>query len=390
MSQWSKWTAEPVTSAEKVAAPSKLGRLGWLLPPVMAFGVSRLIVIGVLYVGPVLNPAFRHSSFFLDYDGAHYLYIAGHGYPPLYPPEGGYLAYSAFFPLLPWLTRWLSYVTHLPLETSAFLIVTAAGLGACVGIWWLALETLGDREAAGRTVMLALIWPASFVLSMNYSEGLLIVSAAWCLLALRRQRWVWAGVAGLLASLARPDGVVLAVSCAWCAFVAIRATGSWRPLIAPLLAPLGMVGYFTFLAVRLDDPFLWFKAEKRGWGVGFDFGQTFVSNIGEAVRHPMGQFDLVPSSLAGIVGILLVLWACRERLPTEQILYAVGILVLTLGSGFGGSIPRFVMHAFPLFTAPGKRLSQCSPWALAAWSAISTAGFVCLMLVVTTTRRMVP
>src|SRR5258708_40318657 len=95
----------------------------------------------VLYVAPVLNPGYSRGSFFLDWDGAAYLYVARHGYPPLYPPGGGYLAHAAFFPLLPWLTRWLGSLTHLPLEASAFVIVTLSGLGAAVGIWWLALET---------------------------------------------------------------------------------------------------------------------------------------------------------------------------------------------------------------------------------------------------------
>jgi hypothetical protein len=362
----------------------------WLVPPLLAFGVSRLVVISVLSFAPAINPAYRRSSFFLDWDGAHYLYIAQNGYPPLYPPEGGYLAYSAFFPLLPWLTRWLSWVTHLPLTTSAFLIVTSAGLAAAVGIWWLALETLGDREGAKRTVMLAMVWPASFVLSMNYNDGLLIAFAAGCLIALRRQRWIWAGVAAILASLTRPDGVALTLACAWCAFSAIRATHSLRPLVAPLMAPLGMVGYFTFLAIRLHDPLLWFKAEQRGWNAGFDFGHTYFRNLTLVVREPTKHLDLVPSVVAGIVFILLILWACFERLPVEQILYSGAILVLTLGSGFGGSIPRFAFHAFPLLIAPGKRLGRWGAEGLAAWVTISTAALVILMLVVSTTRAVVP
>jgi len=101
-----------------------------------------------------------------------------------------------------------------------------------------------------------------------------------------------------------------------------------------------MLGYFMFLRVRLHDPLLWFKAEKRAWHAGFDFGQTFARYMEQAVRQPTARVDLVASSAAGVVGILLLLWALRERLPIEQILYAAAVLILDLDSGFGGSIPR--------------------------------------------------
>lgn len=377
-----------LVSPEQETSP--LRQLRKILPPVSAFLLSRLLVAAVLYVGPVIDPAFRRSSFFLSWDGSAYFYIAAHGYPPLYPPGGGYLAQSAFFPLLPWLTRWVSYITRLPLKVSAFGIVFVSGLTACLAVWWLALDTLRDRESATRAIMLTALWPASFILSMNYSEGLFITFAALSLLALRKQRWAWAGAAAVLAGLARPDGVVLAFSAAWCAFIAIRTRRVFRSIIPVLMAPLGMLSYFSFLAVRRHDFFLWFKAEHRGWHAGFDFGRQSANYFIQAIEHPTTRIDLVASSAAGIAGIVLVLWAIRDHLPMEQILFAAGVLLLALGSGFGGSIPRFVLDAFPLFTVPGKRLGRSLGQAYVWVIAFFVTGFVTLMLIVTLTQTTVP
>ena len=43
-------------------------------------------------------------------------------------------------------------------------------------------------------------------------------------------------------------------------------------------------------------------------------------------------------------------------MPAILSIYSSAILILALGSGFGGSIPRFVMDAFPLLFVPAVRL----------------------------------
>ncbi|MGH9114422.1 MAG: hypothetical protein ACRDWW_01195 [Acidimicrobiales bacterium] len=63
-----------------------------LWPAVTTFVASRLVVLAVLYVSPVLHPGYKRRSFFSDWDAAHYLYIAAHGYPQLHSPGGGFNA----------------------------------------------------------------------------------------------------------------------------------------------------------------------------------------------------------------------------------------------------------------------------------------------------------
>ena len=360
-----------------------------LLPPIGAFVASRLIVAFAVYVAPVVAPGYRRSKFFFDWDAWHYLTIARDGYPPLFPPEGGYRAESAFFPLLPWLTRWVDVVTPFPLRHTAIGVALLVSLGSVVMLWLLAEATLADERAATRAVVLVVLWPSSVVLSMFYSDGLFILLAAACFLAVRRDRWLLAGLAALLATATRPNAIALAPALGVAALLAWRRTGSFRPFVAPLLAPLGMLGYFLFLHVRLGNFFLWFEAEEQGWGAeGFDFGRHFVQDLLlDGLRQPTERFDFVMSAIAGLIGIALLVWAVRVRLPVEQLVYAAIALALVLGAGFGASIPRYVMDAFPLFFAPAARMRDEGA---AAWGFVSAGLLGCFTLVVAVTRLVTP
>jgi len=339
-----------------------------------------------LYVAPILKPGYRRPSFFNDWDAAHYLLIARSGYPQLHSPGGGFDATAAFFPLLPLATRAVHIATRLSVRTSGIAVANASALAAFCVIWMLFREVVGDRRATIAVTLLA-FWPASFVLSMVYSDGLLLLAAAACLLALRHEVWWAAFVFGALASLSRPDGVVLALCIAWAAYEAHRRRPGWVPWIAALGPPLGFAGYLGYLWIALGSPGAWFTAERRGWGRRFDFGRTWWSNGFTALHHPTARVDLVASTIAGIVGVALVVWMIQSRLPVPLTIYAGGIMVLALGSGVGGSVPRYCLDAFPIFLVPAARLRATVNAALVGCSAGAMALF---MLVVELTRTTTP
>jgi hypothetical protein len=95
----------------------------------------------------------------------------------------------------------------------------------------------------------------------------------------------------------------------------------------------------------------------------------------------------VASTLAGIVGVLLIIWMIRLHLPSMLVIYSAGIVILALGSGFGGSVPRFLLSAFPIFLALAARLRSTFITLLIG---LSGAGLAVLMLVVELTRTVTP
>jgi hypothetical protein len=353
---------------------------------VACFVASRLVVLGALYVAPVISPGYSRSSFFTDWDASHYVAIARSGYPPLHPKGGGFNALAAFFPLLSLVIRGMSDVTGLSLRTSGILIANLATLVAFCLVWLLARDVL-DRGRATAAVALLAFWPASFTLSMIYPDGLMILLAAGYLLALRRQHWLVALSLGVLAGLSRPDAVVLALSGVWAAVEVFRSRRSWWPWLAAIGPPVGFAAYICYLWAKLGSPSTWFEAERQGWGNSFDFGHTWWSDALVAFHHPTARIDLVASTAAGIIGLALVVWMVVLRLPPILTIYAAGVLLLAIGSGFGGGIPRYCLDAFPIFFAPAAKLR---PAAVTLIVGISAGAMAVFLLVVELTRTTTP
>jgi hypothetical protein len=380
-----------LTASFARACSMSMGAARRAAPSVGAFAASRVVLAIALFTAAVLRPGYRPSQLFFDWDGVHYLTIARDGYPPLYPAGGGYRAESAFFPLLPLLTRTVAEVGPLSIRQAAVVVTLTVSVLAMVLVGVLAAETFGDRVGP-RAVLLVALWPGSLALSMFYSDGLMVLLAAACLLFLRRRQWVLAGIAAMLATASRPTAIALAPACLFAAVDAWRHKRALLPFIAPALAPLGMVAYFTYLHFRLGDFFLWFEAEDVGWGAHFDFGRYFVDQLlVRGFQNPVADVGLFVSGVAGLVGIGLLVWSLRERLPGEQLVYAGIVLTLALGTGLtaapSAGIPRYVFNAFPIFFAPAKSLSET---AFGGWAAVSAAGLVGFALMVGLTRTVLP
>ena len=190
------------------------------------------------------------------------------------------------------------------------------------------------------------VQPTAFVLSMANSEGLFTAAAAGCLLALHRRRWLVAGLCGAAASLTRPSGVVLAVACAVAAVPVAVRTRRPGPLVAPLVAPLGILGFFTFLAVRTGRWDAWFVTENQGWGAHTDFGYDTTRRLIRSVVHPFAKPAGVAVIAAVVVSAVLIVWLLRDRrsgrlpAPPEALVTGVGFALLAVStSNVFSSIP---------------------------------------------------
>ncbi len=328
----------------------------------------------------------RPLVLFPDWDTAHYLYIAQFGYPKFNQPNGAYDAHIAFFPLLPALIRVVHDVTGLSYTSAGIALANLSTLAAFCLIWKLVKEMVNQPTATAAVALLA-FWPASFTLSMVYPDGLFLALAAGYLLALNRKQWWLAFVVGVLAGLSSPDAVVLGLCGVWVAVVAFRSRRSWLPWLAAVAAPVGFAVYMSYLWASQGSPTIWFSAERKGWHASFDFGARWWSDALVALHHPTVRIDLMASTVAGLVALALLIWMLAIRLPPVLTIFAAGVVILALGSGFGGSVPRLAMGAFPLFIPPATKLR---PLAITVVVGLFAGGMVLLMLVVELTRTTTP
>jgi len=323
--------------------------------PLGIFAASRAAIFAVLFFATRLPGAPPWQRFLTGWDGAWYLLIAKHGYPTSLVPAPGQTDH-AFFPLYPMMIRGVHALGGWSFESSAVAAALVSSAAAMVVIWLL-VQRLCDTPTASRTVALMSFFPWAFIFTMAYSEGLLLLLGAICLLALLDEHWLIAGLAALVAGATRPNGFVLALPCAWAALVAIHRKRAWRALLAPALAPLGILGFFSYLQLRTGDFLANLHARSRGWaydGIGFFHHPAAGKAVSSYAAHPLVRLDRLASfttmGLILIALVLMVVW----RPPAIVWLYVVPVVALALWFDTYVSMPRFTLTAFPLLVAVAR------------------------------------
>ena len=291
-----------------------------------------------------------------SWDGLWYMDIVRNGYPEVVPPDVTYHvdeARAAFFPLFPLLGRWFDRVLPGGDSTAVLTMNAILGLIAVVLIGVLG-QRLYDERVGRNTATLVALFPGSFVLSFAYSEALLLVLVAACMLMLLDREWVAAGVFASLATATRPNGLALVVACAVAAEIAIREDRDWRSLAAVLLAPVGFITFQVWLGEHTGESGVWFRVQREAWGEGASFGWTALKNTGEAITQPLTSPTDTVTAISVVATIVLLVLAWRARLPWFLTAYSWAIVALMLTPATVTARPRFLFAAFPLLIGAAR------------------------------------
>lgn len=337
---------------------------------VAVYAATRLVTLAAAWIVPLIrvqpsaaDPATRPltiSQVLATWDGHWYIDIARNGYPHSVPP-GDFFAGTgaaaqngiAFFPIYPLLIRWVGLVSPFSDDVNAVGISMIAGLVATLAIWVMVRERRGG-PAADRAALAFCCFPAAFVLSFAYTEAVMIAAVALCMLAASRRSWFWAGVAAAVATATRSTAMVLVPALGVVAILAIRDRKEWRALVAPLLAPVGMIGFLTYLRFHTGSWTIWFEAERRGWGQRTDFGRAAASNTWHFLRHPLRDPTITLIGMATVVAVVGLVALSRTRQRMLPVLYSVFMLISMLMAPDLQIRPRFLLSAFPLLGAIGE------------------------------------
>jgi hypothetical protein len=331
-----------------------------------AYVVSRLCVIAGTTVRaaqlavdaradgePELGAGSVISQVLTSWDGKWYLEIMRGGYPSTVPANITYEqleARAAFFPLFPWTARALDTILPGGDTFAALALNFVLGAVSVVLIGILARRLYGIGVAA-RAMTLYAVFPGSVVLSFAYSEALLIVLAAGCLLLLLDERWLLAGLTAALATATRPNGIAIVAACAVASFLAIRRTRAWASLIAVVLAPIGFVFFQWYVGRVAGENWIWFRVQREAWAEGTSFGTTAVSNTFQFVANPLTSPSdaLTALSMLALIGMVYCAW--RVRLHWILVAFCAVVVALMLIPETVTARPRFLFTAFPFFIA---------------------------------------
>ena len=331
-------------------------RRWFLFWPVVTYLAARVATLAVLLVADVGD----HESLagrLARWDGAWFLRAAEQGWPRHLPMSHGHVAANtiAFFPVFPITIRWLSSATTLSPLLIGVTISAATGLTAVVAVGLLARRFTSTKQATRATLLFAL-FPGTFAFSLVYTEGIVLTCVALGLIALLDRRWWLAGVLGLVATAASPIALAFVLSCAWCAVRAAWRDRDVRPLVAPVLAPLGFLAYMGWLWRHTGVLDAWRLTEQGGWNSSSSLVYPFRV-LGTFARNPLGPTltgqILVAGTVVSVIGAAL---AIRQRQPAPVLIYGLAAAVLAATASPVGLRPRFVMLAFPLILAYGTRL----------------------------------
>jgi hypothetical protein len=347
----------------------------------------------LVYTGPLS----QFISFWQRWDALWYQHIAEAGYRA---NDGS----TAFFPLYPVLSR----VVSLPLAGNTVLAELIISVASAVGAMWLLRELVArDRWWAPvkqgttpksqvtrhprklpvpeLTVLLTVLFPTGFFLLAPYTESLFLLLTFASFLLARTGRFWAAGCVALLASLARTQGIFLALPIA---YEHLRQRGSvpWlrgragRPpsfsILAAALPIVGIGAFVLFQTLALGEHHTGVAALAM-WGYQIAAPWDAISaslNFIVGTTAGDGQPQIEAFNLLCLLGFTAIAIVGARRLPVSYSLYAWPSLALLLARQMYFSplmsVARYVPVVFPCLILLGLWLSP-RPKLAVAWLALS-------------------
>lgn len=316
----------------------------WFLRNVLApFAYTRLLLLFAGWFALTWLPGARQDGWnrptsysainmWSHCDSRWYLSIARDGYQ-LTPNEQSNIAFAPLYALLMRVGGWIGGGSD-----SAFLIagiiIANVSLIAAVAYLVALMQMEGyDEATAGRAGWYLLVFPTSFFFSAAYPMSLFIALAIGAFYAARRDQWRIAGLLVGLATLSRPDGVML------CAGLAVEY---WQQhkfslkhgVLWLASGPAAVLGWMAYQWYRFGDPLAFVHIQKE-WG-SYPL-QTLLHS-----QH--GTFQLAGPVLFAV----LIVMAIRHLRP-GYIFYAVAMFAVMLAAPRYCSITRYIIVLFPVY-----------------------------------------
>ncbi|WP_245851765.1 hypothetical protein [Mobilicoccus massiliensis] len=348
------------------------------------------------------------------WDAFWYRQIVEDGYPSVMPKdtETGRLWQSpwAFYPLFPYLTRFLMQITGGSFAVVGATLSLLVGAAAAVLIAILLRDRVGPRVAVAGVTLWATFMAAP-VLQVAYTESIATLMLCGVLYYLTRERWLAAGAVAFLTGLARPIALPLGFVGVVCVFMRWRrrrerpvTVAEWVKMFAALVA-CGLSGLiwpvFAWLGTGVPTAYTDTMAAWRAvpeiqpfepWWNLFRWMAAYRFDAGPAVAAlglvavVLLTFGLVLGPWARALGPELRAWSFGYALylfasldPSTSIfrymLMQFPIAVVLLGQGFGA--PRPIPGVDPPQEPGGATVAERhSPrlwWILAAGVVINLA-----------------
>ncbi len=334
---------------------------------------------------------FRYEKFmetFAAWDSGWYWDIARRGYFFSNDAQSS----IAFFPLYPVLMRLVAapfgggdaatWIAGIAISFTAFAL-------ALVAIHRFTERVCGSREIARCTVLLIAVFPWSLFMTRVYAESIFLLTSVLAVSRAYDGQWRQAGVWGALATLARPNGILIAVPLL---LLALHDNPGWRQIasrwIRLIPVPLALAGYCAYVYTLTGDPLGWISAQKHwGYSLGHPPWQQLLRMVGELMTYgPYEYFfisEIAPFELLhGVPALVFLILtpAIFRRFGAAMGGYVLVSLLVPLSSNTLEGLGRYASVLFPAFMLVGSTAPARAYEAIVIGSLVFRTLLVCLFV----------
>jgi hypothetical protein len=328
---------------------------------VATFAVALVASILVVPNAPrsfsVPLPWQKFAETFAVWDSGWYFDIASRGY--FSDPNGQ--SSIAFFPLYPLLVKIGSMLfggSEAAIWLAAIAVSWMSFFFALVALHHLTERLVGTREAARRAVIYVAVFPFSLYFTRVYTEGLFLLLTVLSVSAAFDSRWLRAGTLGGLATLTRPNGILIGLPLLMLAFTgrpSVKTLGGRLAAVAPV--PLALAAYSTYVYMLSGNPLGWLDAQRH-WGYSLNrlphrhllSGLSAIEQEGIyawLLRYDTAPFDFFYVTVA-LIFLALVPGIIRKFGLGLGLYVLVSLLIPLSGNALIG-IGRYASVLFPAF-----------------------------------------
>ncbi len=256
-----------------------------------------------------------------------------------------------FFPLYPLLIRLLTFITNNYFISGLLISNVCLGIASCF-LYKLTRKELGRRNALD-SLFAFLLYPFGVFLIVVFTESLFIMLSLMCLTFIKDKRWLLAGVCGLLASLAKSQGIALIVPAVYELIICSKNKQKFdiKGLFV-FLIPLGTGIYLLINKLLQGNWFAFIEHQKAPpWYNSADWiSNNLVTHFNMALEYDyLGIIIYWVELFIYFVAIIALFYGLKRKVSTSIIAYGGAYLFISYLQNWLISGPRYMLSCTPLY-----------------------------------------
>ena len=286
-----------------------------------------------------------------NFDGVHYLTIAGNGYTNQ----------ARFFPLFPILINGTTNIFGVVATFSSAQVFISVILASF--IFFLSLlffkkiiELDFPKDISKKSIIYLLLFPTSFFFVCVYSESLFLLLTLLSFYLARKGNWWLVCFCAMLLTTTRFVGIAILPALVYEMSLSTQLS-RYRKELLILIIPLGLILYSAFNYYQWNDPLYFIKAQgELGNSRSVDsivlFPQTIFRYIKILLALPINSYDwrIAVMELTSFISISLLLYLTwKKKIRRSYFIFALTTFAIATSTGTFSGLPRYVIVLFPIF-----------------------------------------